>query len=163
MWATLWDEVTLTATLSDSNAMVSAVTLGGMAIADSDFSDGITVPSLLVGANPILLTVTAEDGTITSYLLTVTRAVAPPPPPVVAVLVSNAGQTRETGQNVGNVNGNQGQYAQKFTTGSNPNGYILDDVILDLEGVGANAMPVITIRAAQRQAATIRSIRCSTP
>ena len=54
--------VTLTATPTDDGASVSAVTLGGTAIADTDFTDGITVPSLVEGANVIVVTVTAEDG-----------------------------------------------------------------------------------------------------
>ena len=41
------DEMTLTATVNDDGAEVSGVTLGGTAIADSDFTDGITVPSLV--------------------------------------------------------------------------------------------------------------------
>ena len=45
------DEMTLTATVNDGGAEVSGVTLGGTAIADSDFTDGITVPSLVEGDN----------------------------------------------------------------------------------------------------------------
>ena len=68
-------EVTLTAALSNSGAKVSAVTLGGTAITDNNFSDGITVPSLVVGDNVIVVTVTAEDTTTTQdYTLTVTRS-----------------------------------------------------------------------------------------
>ena len=67
--------VTLTATPNDSDASVSAVTLGGTAIADTDFTDGIAVPSLSVGDNVIVVTVTAEDTNATqTYTLTVTRA-----------------------------------------------------------------------------------------
>ncbi len=69
------EEVTLTATVNDIDARVSAVTLRGNAIADSDFTDGITIPSLLVGANEIVVTVTAEDTVTTQpYTVTVTRA-----------------------------------------------------------------------------------------
>ena len=69
------EEVTLTATLNHTGAQVSAVTLSGNAIADSDFTDGITIPSLLVGANEIVVTVTAEDTVTTqAYTVTVTRA-----------------------------------------------------------------------------------------
>ena len=53
--------VTLTAMTTDDGASVSAVTLSGNAIADSDFTDGITVPSLLVGDNDIVVTVTAGE------------------------------------------------------------------------------------------------------
>ena len=53
--------VTLTATPTHTGASVSEVTLGGTEIADTDFTDGITVPSLAEGANVIVVTVTAED------------------------------------------------------------------------------------------------------
>ena len=69
--------VTLTATPAHSGASVSAVTLGGTAIADTVFTDGITVPSLVEGANVIVVTVTAQDTTTTqTYTVTVTRAAA---------------------------------------------------------------------------------------
>ena len=73
--------VTLTATPTDTGASVSAVTLGGTAIADRDFTDGITVPSLAEGDNVIVVTVTAEDGTKETHTVTVTRAALLPPPP----------------------------------------------------------------------------------
>ena len=59
--------VRLTAMTTDDGASVSGVTLNGNAIADSDFTDGITVPSLAEGDNDIVVTVTA-------------RTVAPPRP-----------------------------------------------------------------------------------
>ena len=66
--------VTLTATPTHTGASVSAVTLGGTAIADIDFTDGITVPSLAEGDNEIDVTVTAEDLTaMKTYMVTVTR------------------------------------------------------------------------------------------
>ena len=66
--------VTLTATPAHTGASVSAVTLGGSAIADTVFTDGITVPSLVEGgANVIVVTVTAEDGTtMQTYTVTIT-------------------------------------------------------------------------------------------
>ena len=68
------DEVTLTATVNHAGASVSAVTLNGNVIADSDFTNGITVPSLVVGDNTIVVTVTAEDASTTkTYTVTVTR------------------------------------------------------------------------------------------
>ena len=64
--------VTLTAEPTHSGASVSAVTLGEIAIADTDFTDGITVPSLVEGANVIVVTVTAEDGSATqTYTMTI--------------------------------------------------------------------------------------------
>ena len=69
--------VTLTAMTTDDGASVNAVTLGGIAIADTDFTDGITVPSLLVDDNDIVVTVTAENNSTTrTYTVTVTRAAA---------------------------------------------------------------------------------------
>ena len=69
------DEVTLSATVNHAGASVSAVTLNGTAVADGDFTDGITVSGLLVGGNEIVVTVTAEDTSTTrTYTLTVTRA-----------------------------------------------------------------------------------------
>ena len=70
--------VTLTAMTTDDGASVSAVTLDGTAIADTDFTDGITVPSLLVGDNAIAVAVTAENGGTQTYTVTVTRAAATP-------------------------------------------------------------------------------------
>ena len=71
--------VTLTATVNDDGAAVSGVTLGGTAIADTDFTDGITVPSLIAGDNEIVVTVTAEDATTQTYTITVTRVTATTP------------------------------------------------------------------------------------
>ena len=66
--------VTLTATTTDSGATVTAVTLDGNAIADTDFTDGIEVPSLLAGENEIVVTVRAADTLTTqTYTVTVTR------------------------------------------------------------------------------------------
>ena len=68
--------VTLTAMTTDDGASVSAVTLNGAAITDDDFTDGITVSSLLVGDNGIDVTVTAENGDTRTYTVTVTRQAA---------------------------------------------------------------------------------------
>ena len=66
--------VTLTATTTDSGATVTAVTLNLTAIADTDFTDGIEVPSLLAGENEIVVTVRAADRPTTqTYTVTVTR------------------------------------------------------------------------------------------
>ena len=53
--------VTLTATVNDAGARVTGVTLGGTAVSDDEFIDGITIPSLVEGDNVIVVTVTAED------------------------------------------------------------------------------------------------------
>ena len=70
--------VTLTATPNHADAEVSSVTLGGTAIADTDFSDGITVPDMAEGDNEIVVTVTAEDGSTQTYTVTLTRHTTPP-------------------------------------------------------------------------------------
>ena len=76
--ATAVDEVTLSATVNHAGAAVSAVTLNGTAVADSDFTDGITVSGLLAGGNDIVVTVTAEDTSTTrTYTVTVTANTAP--------------------------------------------------------------------------------------
>ena len=54
------------------------VTLAGTAIADTNLTDGITVPSLVVGDNVIVVTVTAQDNTTQDYTVTITRAPALP-------------------------------------------------------------------------------------
>ena len=76
--------VTLTAAVNDDGAAVSGVTLGGTAIADSDFTDGITVPSLVVGDNVVVVTVTAEDASTQTYTITVTRVTATTPEVTIA-------------------------------------------------------------------------------
>ena len=69
---------TLTATPNHAEAEVTAVTLAGTAIADSNLSDAITVPSLVVGDNVIVVTVTAQDASTQDYTVTLTRAPALP-------------------------------------------------------------------------------------
>ena len=65
--------VTLTATVNHPGASVTGVTLGGTAVADDEFFDGITIPSLVEGDNVIVVTVTAEDASTQDYSVTVTR------------------------------------------------------------------------------------------
>ena len=97
-------QVTLTAVTTDDGASVSAVTLDGNAIADDDFSDGITVPSLVVGNNAIVVTVTAEDSVSTrTYMVTVTRTAANDPATGAPTITGTAqvGQTLTAGR--GNI------------------------------------------------------------
>ena len=68
---------TLTATPNHADAKVTNVTLAGTAITDTNLTDGITVPSLVVGDNVIVVTVTAQDASTQDYTVTVTRAPAP--------------------------------------------------------------------------------------
>ena len=77
--------VTLTAMVNHAGASVSAVTLAGAAIDDHDFADGITVSSLLVGGNEIVVTVTAENGATQTYTVTVSRATTAATAPGVSV------------------------------------------------------------------------------
>ena len=95
------DEVTLTAALSDNGARVSAVTLGGTAITDNVFSDGITVSSLVVGDNVIVVRVTAQDTTTTQdYTVTVTRSsnLVPTASDKVITIVEDAAHTFAAGE-----------------------------------------------------------------
>ena len=85
------DTVTLTATVNHSGASVTSVTAQGEPIADTDFSDGITVPSLVEDANVIAVSVTAEDGTQKTYTITVTRAVPPSTDATLSALTVNDG------------------------------------------------------------------------
>ena len=87
------EEVTL-ATVNDDGAEVSGVTLDGTAVADTDFTDGITVPSLVVGDNVIAVTVAAEETSIIlTYSITVTRATIAPGAPT-DLTATAAGETR---------------------------------------------------------------------
>ena len=99
------DEVTFTATPA-TGATVTSVTLGGTAISDTVFTDGISVPSLPVGANVIVITVTAEDAATTEdYTVTVTRAAAANVAPVFAdeTLTRSIAENTAANSNVGAV------------------------------------------------------------
>ena len=94
--------VTLSATVNDTGAEVTGVTLNGNTIADTDFSDGIAVPSLIAADNEIVVTVTAEDDTTTQdYTVTVTRE---PPLPVLSFAAINITVNEEAGPAVLTVN-----------------------------------------------------------
>ena len=87
--------VTLTAMTTDDGASVSAVTLNSTAILDSDFTDGITVSSLIEGGNRIVVTVTAENGATQTYTVTVTRTTTTSDTPGVSVLPTTLAVTEE--------------------------------------------------------------------
>ena len=99
--------VTLTATPNHTGASVSAVTLGGTAIADPDFTDGIAVPSLAEGDNVIDVTLTAEDGSTTkTYTVTVTRAAATTnnaPAFADSALTRSVAENTAAGENIGDA------------------------------------------------------------
>ena len=143
--------VTLTATPNHAGGSVTGVTLGGTVIADTDFTDGITVPSLGVDDNVIVVTVTAEDTSTTrTYTVTVTRAAVPTTP--VTALVSNTGataglETAIVGRAVPPLNLLYDQ-AQRFMTGDNPDGYALSEIVAHLVDIGADAVPRVSIYSA---------------
>ena len=117
--------VTLNPTVNHSGAGVSGVTLNGTAVTDTDFTDGIDVPSLVVGNNVIVVTVTAEDtATTLTYTVTVARATKP-----ADLLVSNLAQSSN-----GHGSLNDFDQAQAFTTGSNSAGYTMTRIDIDMEG-----------------------------
>ena len=117
--------VTLNPTVNHGGAGVSGVTLNGTAVTDADFTDGIKVPSLVVGNNVIVVTITAEDAATTlTYTVTVARATKP-----ADLLVSNLAQSSN-----GHGSLNDFDQAQAFTTGSNSAGYTLVRVEFDMEG-----------------------------
>ena len=150
------DEVTLTATVNDDGAAVSGVTLDGTAIADIDFNDGITVPSLVVGDNVIAVTVTAQDtNTTLTYRVTVTREQAPPPG---TVLVGNF--------NVGTyfASYRSAEITQRFTTGNNTAGYTLTSVevvYVDADGDTFSAK-VCTVTGSDQPTSTCSDLNAPT-
>ena len=87
--------VTLTATVNHPGASVTGVTLGGTAVADDEFFDGITIPSLVEGDNVIVVTVTAEDASTQDYTVTVTRLRRTTAMPGVTVSESSLTVTEE--------------------------------------------------------------------
>ena len=97
--------VALNPTVNHSGAKVSGVTLNGTAVTDTDYSDGISVPSLVLGDNEIIVTVTAEDPTATqTYTVTVTRAAANSDPTFpMSTAVREVAENTAAGQDVGAV------------------------------------------------------------
>ena len=132
--------ITIAPTVNDSNATVAYRDDNGAAIFDADPNTAGYQVALGVGETVINVVVTAEDDSTTQdYTLTVTRAAPPPLVPTGIVLVSNIGQFDNGVISVGQLSGFQVQAAQKFTTGSHPGGYTLNEVSINLSGAGANA------------------------
>ena len=92
--------VTLTATVNHAGASVSAVTLNGTTITDRNLTDGTTVPSLRVGSNEIVVTVTAENRTTRTYTVSVTRKAATGTPGVTVSKTALAVTEQDTTGNI---------------------------------------------------------------
>ena len=133
------NEITIIPTLNDTGADYEIQDGDGAALTDADTTQDEFQVSIARGLNAIQIEVTAEDDTTTqTYTVTVTRP---------RILVSSTGQTSGGSAETGNHNGSQHRHAQKFTTGSNPAGYTLDEVRIHLGTNGNAAAPVITVNS----------------
>ena len=131
-------EITIIPTPNDTDADHEVQDGDGAALTDADTTQDEFQVSIARGLNAIQVEVTAEDATTQTYTVTVTRP---------RILVSSTGQTSGGSAETGNRNGNQTKHAQKFTTGSNPAGYTLDEVRIHLGTNGNAAAPVITVNS----------------
>ena len=132
-------EITIIPTPNDTDADYEVQDGDGTALTDADTTQDEFQVSIARGLNAIQVEVTAEDDTTTqTYTVTVTRP---------RILVSSTGQTSGGSAETGNHNGSQHRHAQKFTTGSNPAGYTLDEVRIHLGTNGNAAAPVITVNS----------------
>ena len=131
-------EITIIPTPNDTDADHEVQDGDGAALTDADTTQDEFQVSIARGLNTIQVEVTAEDATTQTYTVTVTRP---------RILVSSTGQTSGGSAETGNRNGNQTKHAQKFTTGSNPAGYTLDEVRIHLGTNGNAAAPVITVNS----------------
>ena len=133
------DEITIIPTPTDTDADHEIQDGDGTALTDADTTQDEFQVSIARGLNTIQVEVTAEDATTTqTYTVTVTRP---------RILVSSTGQTSGGTATTGNNSGSQHRHAQKFTTGSNPAGYTLDEVRIHLGTNGNAAAPVITVNS----------------
>ena len=131
-------EITIIPTPNDTGADHEVQDGDGAALTDADTTQDEFQVSIARGLNAIQVEVTAEDTTTQTYTVTVTRP---------RILVSSTGQTSGGSAETGNHNGSQHRHAQKFTTGSNPAGYTLDEVRIHLGTNGNAAAPVITVNS----------------
>ena len=116
------DQVTVEATVNDSNASVEYLDASDAALTDADDTKAGFQVDLDVGENVIKAKVTAEDDSATeTYQVTVTRAA---PTPSAATLISNHSLT---GNNLGldETQFRTTLQSQAFRTGSNSGGYTL--------------------------------------
>ena len=132
------NEVTIIPTPNDTDADQEVQDGDGTALTDANTTQDEFQVSIARGLNAIQVEVTAEDITTQTYTVTVTRP---------RILVSSTGQTSGGSAETGNHNGSQHRHAQKFTTGSNPAGYTLDEVRIHLGTNGNAAAPVITVNS----------------
>ena len=133
------DEITIIPTPNDTDADYEIQDGDGTALTDADTTQDEFQVSIAAGLNTIQVEVTAEDdATNQTYAVTVTRP---------RILVSSTGQTSGGSAITGNNAGSQHRHAQKFTTGSNPAGYTLDEVRIHLGSNGNDAAPVITVNS----------------
>ena len=132
-------EITIIPTPNDTDADYEIQDGDGTALTDADTTQDEFQVSIARGLNTIKVEVTAEDdATNQTYAVTVTRP---------RILVSSTGQTSGGSAITGNNAGTQTKHAQKFTTGSNPTGYTLDEVRIYLASNGNAATPVITVNS----------------
>ena len=132
------DEVTVTATTTDTNATPEFLDASDAALADADdVANGHQV-ALAVGDTVFKVQVTAADGTTTqTYTVTVTRAAQAQE---ADVLVSNIDQPVASGS----VDTSRLDIAQGFMTGASPSGnFALTSVNLKLAAGGTS--PVVTV------------------
>ena len=131
-------EITIIPTPNDTDADYEIQDGDGTALTDADTTQDEFQVSIARGLNTIQVEVTAEDATTQTYTVTVTRP---------RILVSSTGQTSGGSTETGNHAGSQTKHAQKFTTGSNPAGYTLDEVRIYIGSNGNAAAPVITVNS----------------
>ena len=132
------DEVTVTATTTDTNATPEFLNASDTTLDDADdVADGHQV-ALAVGDTVFKVQVTAEDGTTTqTYTVTVTRAAQAQE---ADVLVSNIDQPVASGS----VEISSFDIVQGFMTGASPSGnFALTSVNLKFAGGGTS--PVVTV------------------
>ena len=128
------DEVTVTATTTDTSATPEFLNASDTALDDADdVANGHQV-ALAVGDTVFKVQVTAEDGTTTqTYTVTVNRAAQVQ---MTTTFVSTTGESRGSAPS--------SIMAQSFTAGSNLDGYTLSDVALNYDRSGSSADLTVT-------------------
>ena len=127
-------------TKRDDNASIRYLDSNDVALMDADTNTAVFDVDLAEGENILKLEVTAEDSTtMRTYTLRIRRAAADE-------LVSNLGQYGLGTDIIGVPFGTKDTkgIASQFTTGSNPGGYTISAVRLDI-GVVDSAAPLVSI------------------